>query len=332
MNQEQTETFEVLFQQKLLPLLQDLENKRKSLVPPLRISIVFVILPFLFILFLPTPKTTTQIDTQSTISLILILVLFIAIIAILIIYFTYERKISRPFKKSIVPPLLALVNENLEYSPTGSISEAVYKKVNLHGKYSLYHGEDLISGEVSGVPFSLCEIHTQRSAGSNSDGKTKYKTIFEGFFLEAKFNKPFLTRTIVCARGTKPRELKNILSYLSSTLERIHLEDPDFENLFDVYGDNQTEARYILSPSTMERMKALQQRMGTRVEFSFLEEQLYVTLASRVNFLEPRFFKPITDDGYLKDYLYTLNLILEIIEDLKLNDQLGVNTSKPDYL
>ena len=36
------------------------------------------------------------------------------------------------------------------------------------------------------------------------------------------------------------------------------LENPDFEKTFDVYSTDQIEARYLLSPSMMERLLALE--------------------------------------------------------------------------
>ncbi len=49
------------------------------------------------------------------------------------------------------------------------------------------------------------------------------------------------------------------LQELALGLKRANLEDPQFEKEYDVYTDDQVEARYLLDPAMMERIRALSQ-------------------------------------------------------------------------
>ena len=63
-------------------------------------------------------------------------------------------------------------------------------------------------------------------------------------------NKTFKGTTIIKRDRGK---VANFFRSKMSGLESVKLEDPKFEKLFDVYGNDQIEARYLLTPSFMER-------------------------------------------------------------------------------
>ena len=62
-------------------------------------------------------------------------------------------------------------------------------------------------------------------------------------------------------------------------LEKINVEDPEFNSNYDIYSDNQVESRYLLSPSFIEKIKNIQSVfLVTSVNFVFKEEFLYLFL------------------------------------------------------
>lgn len=53
--------------------------------------------------------------------------------------------------------------------------------------------------------------------------------------------------------------------------ERVKLEDVSFERQFEVFSDNQIEARYLLTTAFMERMSEVKKAFqGKNIQFSFL--------------------------------------------------------------
>jgi hypothetical protein len=59
-----------------------------------------------------------------------------------------------------------------------------------------------------------------------------------------------------------------LFSSFANNLEKVKLESIDFENRFIVYSNDQVEARYILTPSFMERLVKLEKMMGDEISFS----------------------------------------------------------------
>jgi hypothetical protein len=60
-------------------------------------------------------------------------------------------------------------------------------------------------------------------------------------------NKPIKTRTIVLPNRSS--------LFGKNRFEKIELEDPEFEKIWDTYGEDQIEARYVLTTAFMERLK-----------------------------------------------------------------------------
>ncbi len=99
----------------------------------------------------------------------------------------------------------------------------------------------------------------------------------------------------------------------------VELENPEFEKLFTLYGDDQVEARYILSTSLMERLVNFRRKTNARLHLSFINSKVYVALSVNKNFFEPNVFSSGVKSGYLKECFNYLELVTGIIDDLKLN-------------
>ena len=61
----------------------------------------------------------------------------------------------------------------------------------------------------------------------------------------ADFHKDFKGKTTI---------LRDRLFKLRFGESRVKMENPDFENTFDVYSTDQVEARYLITPFMMERL------------------------------------------------------------------------------
>src|SRR5207302_8010636 len=51
--------------------------------------------------------------------------------------------------------------------------------------------------------------------------------------------------------------LGNLLARAGSGIDRLTLEDPDFEGVFEAYGTDQVAGRVLLTTTMLERLKAL---------------------------------------------------------------------------
>lgn len=93
-----------------------------------------------------------------------------------------------------------------------------------------------------------------------------------------------------------PDHLENKVGYLAQTIQRfkqkngakfVHLEDPEFENLFAVYADDEVEARMVLTPAMMHRMTELRKSFRRDLMLSFSGDTFYYASDTPDGFLRP---------------------------------------------
>jgi len=102
----------------------------------------------------------------------------------------------------------------------------------------------------------------------------------------------------------------------------IKLENPEFEKYFVVYGSDQIESRYILSPSFMERLVTYRKKVGSQVYFSFVNSYIFIAIPTKRNLFEPNLLKNLTDFNHIKTYFEDLSLLIGAVEDLNLNTRI----------
>lgn len=107
---------------------------------------------------------------------------------------------------------------------------------------------------------------------------------------------------------------------LISSARRVRLEDPLFEDRFEVYSDDQVVARYILTPSMMERLIRLDHyHPGLRVRF--IKNQVYLILPNAPDLFETKFFFSPIDPNIVEQFQRDIEMILDLVDTLKLGSK-----------
>ncbi|MHC4648718.1 MAG: DUF3137 domain-containing protein, partial [Planctomycetota bacterium] len=102
----------------------------------------------------------------------------------------------------------------------------------------------------------------------------------------------------------------------------IKLEDPEFERHFAVYGNDQIQARYILSTSLMARIVDFKKKTNRKIYLSFVGSRVFVAVSYSKNLFEPRLFRTILDFELVQEYFEDLQLAIGIVDDLNLNTRI----------
>lgn len=141
------------------------------------------------------------------------------------------------------------------------------------------------------------------------------KSVFKGLFFQADFNKEFKGKTVV---------LPGVLDYKIQPLNRvrgqlIRLEDAEFAKFFIVYGDDQIEARYILSTSLMAKLVKFRKKARRNIYVSFVESTIYIAIEYAEDLFEPKLFKNMLKFTPIQEYFETIQLMISIVEKLNLN-------------
>lgn len=120
-------------------------------------------------------------------------------------------------------------------------------------QYKVEVSEDHIQGEYQDVALELfqCSLITPKT---DKDGKRYYITEFSGLVITLKFEKNFQGKTILANDKGK---VFNFVQGMAKNEERVELESPEFEELYEVYSTDQIGARKILTPAFMEKLTKL---------------------------------------------------------------------------
>lgn len=231
------------------------------------------------------------------------------------------------FKREFIGRLLNAIADDVRYAPEGNAMVMdEYRSSELYPRQvDRQTIQDTIACRVGKTDLVISELHTEyKSTSTDKDGRQKvsWHTIFRGLFISADFHKDFQGVTFV--RSDVAEKTFGIVGRffqkpIFSENELVLLEDPDFEREFVVHASDQVEARYILSPSLMQKMWELKQRFSDRVEFSFLRSRMFIAISGTRDYFEPTTDRSLLDTEYLKEFLGQAQLCLGIVEDLGLN-------------
>ena len=254
--------------------------------------------------------------------------LILTFIAGMIVTGIFSKSFRKEYKEKIISRLAGFADEGLIYTPDGAVPQYEFVKSRIF-PYSCdkYSGEDHFSGRLDKTEIVFSEVTAKHrsSSGSGSSQKDEYNTFFKGLFIIADFNKHFRTHTVVLpdtAEKLFGKFGQKLQAMASGRGELIRLEDPRFEQEFCVYGEDQVEARYILTPALMERILAFKKKWNTRVYLSFLDSKVYIAINMYKNLFELRTFKSAADYTFLEESMRFLTLLIEIVDDLNLNTRI----------
>lgn len=229
------------------------------------------------------------------------------------------RNYKTSVKTRVFPEILSFLGETFKYSITTPYGVKSLKKSGIVPSFSSEKTEDFIHGEHKGVSIELMEAKLEQDSGDSS------VTVFEGLCIKLGMNKNFSCKTIVKKdRGTAVNWLAGNVSHKFSSntgdLQRVTLEDPVFENSFEVYSNDQVEARYLLSTSFMERLLALQSHYGgVAVQASFYDNNLLLMIPSQHNHFETSsIYRRVDFRSEAKTVIREMQGIFQIVEILKL--------------
>lgn len=324
------------YNSQILPELIQFENHRKSQIFEYRIWQVtrylclslLIIMAILFLSYLSHHSSLGTLFIERVIAndiriflLVNIIAIFIAIfskgkMSELILNFSYASKYQL-FGK--------IVNayQNFRYYPLSGIDSKTIYNSNLFSRFNTLKSEDYIQGIYKNLEIKLSEIELINSIQYEELKDNRYvtitenTTIFKGLFIIASANKTFSSETYIV-----PNTWLKFLNSLPHYLNRVVLEDPNFEKEFDVYGNDQIEARYLLTPSFMERL--LQVNKLYKIRCCFVDKQILMAIELKNDFFPSlKLNQPLTFE-VIKQVYDQFNMVFSIIEDLKLEMNIGL--------
>ena len=197
---------------------------------------------------------------------------------------------------------------------------AEFNSILLFDSFNICRIDDRITGNYNSFPVVLRDIKLEEIRTSTEARNHSAQTIFKGLLMKFPPGKNFECRVVVRKNNHGVVTSGNI----DTDLTRVHLEDPVFEKYFNVYSDNQVEARYVLTTGFMDRLVNIAAKnKNCDVSCSFLNGYMYLALGGKdwFDIDEKKSFKEMANwQKILVDFVE----IFRIIDELKINQNIGM--------
>ena len=298
--------FRKFFREKFSEDFADLEKLRKTTITHIKIIIAIAVIICLALIFYTI--------FVSIIEAIFHFCVFTAVIAFIICSFL-RTKYTSTAKNKILPTLLSYIGD-FEICDTKKGSSDIHSyvsEIDLFEYFNRFNCDDRFIGTYNNVKVDISELHLKKHTRSGKKSSTK--TIFKGLFIKLPSFKEFKGRTYIKHNG--------IFNAPSNT-QKVNLEDPDFEKIYDIFSTDQIEARVLITPAFMNRLKKLSDEYGRAIIVSFEKRNVNIAISSSKNWFEIPLNEPAGKFENYRNILLELIEILSVIDALKLDQNIGM--------
>jgi hypothetical protein len=224
------------------------------------------------------------------------------------------NKLAKETKLMLVQPVSSQFGMSYELAAAPPPEIMRMRSLGLVPGWDRAKYEDKLSGKRGDAPFDFFEAHLEeKRTTTDSKGRTRttWDTVFRGQCLVAHFHKPFSGITKVY----RDLGMFNAFLKMGQKEPRIRLEDPVFEKAFEVYGTDQIEARFLLTPDFMERLVKLEQTFkGKQLRCAFAGGEMLLCVEGK-NLLEPgSMYRTMDDLGRVQEMLKDFAAIFLLID------------------
>ncbi len=306
--------FKVFFKEKMLPVLYPIETERKKILEQGKF---FSILAVIISIALGFGVYIVCDGNHRNMTDILEIYLFIAG-GLCVMGFGYAPHMFKKLSQAKIMPLLFefFPNINPTKYDTYKIRDVI-SGTRFFNRYDSIEVDDAFEGTYNDLAVKIAETEISYRTTSHK-GRSRKVTVFNGLFFAISMNKNFKSKTLI------KKDAGVLNSVMSSGYERVALEDVEFEKLFEVYSEDQIEARYLLTTAFMERFKKIKQKYGDKLEAVFYENHLYLFLSSAKDYFDVPHNKDIAMISHYQAIIIELAEILSICDTLKLEQNIGL--------
>lgn len=223
------------------------------------------------------------------------------------------NQIGKRAKRLIVDPVTARFGMLFDPDPGTQDSIVDLRGAGLIPDWDRSGFEDRLTGTRNGVSFEFFEAHLEerrRTTDSRGRTQTRWVTVFNGQCLRFHFHKAFQGRTVVLRDA-------GIFNRFGGRrgMERVRLESKVFEDAFEVYGSDQVEARFLLTPDLMQRLIELEKVFhGGKLRCSFQNNELLIALEGGDLFEPGSMFTPLDNPDRVRELLDDFSAIFNVID------------------
>ncbi len=296
--------FQEVFYKELFPFLAKYEGERKFklLLASLSFLLLFAISLFLFYVGISS-------DSRKVFFKFALLMFVLALSSWCFIKKRFESKI----KKEIMFKVCKCFGD-LSWNVSDKFrNNSLITDSDIIPSFTSSRYDDCFVGKYEDVGYDIMESSFATGSGKNR------RTVFCGVIIKLDMNKNFKGKTVI-----RPDSVFHTTP--SAALRHTTLEDVVFEKKFDVYTDDEVEARYLITPSFMERLNNMKVAFDAdKVSCAFYEQYLFVALhTSKDLFSLCSLIKPVNDGKQFFQMFEEILSIIKLIDHFKLDQKIGM--------
>ena len=314
--EEYSKKFDEIYEKRIEPHLKEIEQQRLEKVNHFN-NLFWLTLGIyaLIVLFLPFPNE----PVIKIIGVKFAIFVFGSLVILAILANICFSKLTQQVKKKFLPAILKSFGEF--YTTNAQIiTFNEIKQYKIFPKIQNCDVDDIITGFYKEMAVSIQETTLTHSERRGKSSHTV--TDFKGLIIKVKFPKNFTGTTIV-------RPDKEGTS--AGKLQKVNLEDPEFEKVYDVFSTDQIEARYLLTTAFMERLRTLGEVFANttgktpRAYCVFDKDYIMIFVNTYDDYFEvfSAFETVLNKENYRKVFAQ-MTLIFDIIHKLKIDLKIGL--------
>ena len=231
---------------------------------------------------------------------------------------------KKQYENTVLKKLIHYMDSPLSFHPSRSISKRQAINTHLLDEIRLkrYSGENLCIALINNIKVEFSEIHSIINQ-NNLNTQTSYRN---DMLLIAEFPRSFSSKLFILPDKNKEVYPGLIGSWLQNNnftdKNVIKMDNIEFERYFFIYGNDDIEARYILTHTVMEQLLKIRKKSTSDISISFS--------GGKMNILFPNFgYKNMINSSsniehfeYIRPYIDIIYSILDMISLLKLDDKI----------
>lgn len=256
-----------------------LEKMRKNIVLKKRVmffcnkvnSIFLIIFSMCFVVMF----IVRDMETFMIISIFLFLPLYVSVAIYILLSHVINAdviKYTNMFKNVITYRLFNEIFTGVVYNPNIGFEKSVIEETLMAKIGDIYDSSDYVCAKYKNVNFQMSNARIVRVYHS-SDGD-QYKTMFFGQWLILDFNKKIVSDVQVVEKNFWPFSTDANISKLD--LQKVETEDALFNEIFNIYAENEYDTFYVLTPHIMEKIIKLREIINKKLLFCFSNNKLYI--------------------------------------------------------
>lgn len=201
-------------------------------------------------------------------------ILFLLVAGVIGFFFVRARQdLTTAYEKVAINRVVTAVSKALTYRAKSTLTREVFLISDLFNGVERWNSRDEIIGRVDDLRYSL---HRVRASGS--DRKTD---VFDGVIVKVDSPTVFPGHTIVVAEGARLPHGSRVRR------DVVLLNNPTFEERFNVFSTDYHEARRILTPAMMEVIMETAALFNNDIRVAFTQKTAFLAIpggdALRVN-------------------------------------------------